>query len=74
MVARRTDGTEFPVEVTSANLEDGRTPYESAFEAAYADHRSGYTGDELLMLVVRDLTGHRSTPRPSWPASSGRPR
>lgn len=33
MVARRTDGTELLVEVTSANLEDGRTPYESAFEA-----------------------------------------
>ncbi|WP_241777762.1 PAS domain-containing protein, partial [Streptomyces sp. CT34] len=57
MVARRTDGSELLVEVTSANLEDGRTPYESAFEAAYADHRNGYTGDELLMLVVRDLTG-----------------
>ncbi|MER7400431.1 PAS domain-containing protein, partial [Streptomyces sp. NPDC000151] len=57
MVARRTDGTEMLVEVTSANLEDGRTPYESAFEAAYADHRSSYTGDELLMLVVRDLSG-----------------
>ncbi|MFB7636246.1 PAS domain-containing protein, partial [Streptomyces sp. NPDC056149] len=57
MVARRTDGVELLVEVTSANLEDGRTPYESAFEAAYADHRNGYTGDELLMLVVRDLTG-----------------
>ncbi|WP_420894880.1 PAS domain-containing protein [Streptomyces noursei] len=56
MIARRTDGNELLVEVTSANLEDGRTPYESAFEAAYADHR-GYTGDELLMLVVRDLTG-----------------
>ncbi|WP_346092602.1 PAS domain-containing protein, partial [Streptomyces olivaceiscleroticus] len=57
MVARRTDGTEMLVEVTSANLEDGRTPYESSFEAAYADHRTGYTGDELLMLVVRDLSG-----------------
>ncbi|MGP4000038.1 PAS domain-containing protein [Streptomyces sp. 8N706] len=50
MVARRTDGTEFPVEVTSANLEDGRTPYDDPYE-----HH--YTGDELLMLVVRDLTG-----------------
>ncbi|MGI5469913.1 PAS domain-containing protein [Streptomyces sp. CA-132043] len=57
MVARRTDGTEMLVEVTSANLEDGRTPYESSFEAAYADHRTSYTGDELLMLVVRDLSG-----------------
>ncbi|KUL47484.1 hypothetical protein ADL22_09965, partial [Streptomyces sp. NRRL F-4489] len=61
MVARRTDGTELAVEVTSANLEDGRTPYESAFEAAYADHRNGYTGDELLMLVVRDLSGTLDT-------------
>ncbi|MFG3254130.1 PAS domain-containing protein [Streptomyces sp. NPDC048172] len=64
MVARRTDGTEFPVEVTSANLEDGRTPYASAFEAAFADHggsSGGYTGDELLMLVVRDLTGTLDT-------------
>ncbi|GAA2429548.1 hybrid sensor histidine kinase/response regulator [Streptomyces macrosporus] len=57
MVARRTDGTQFMAEVTSANLEDGRTPYESSFEAAYADHGNSYTGDELLMLVVRDLTG-----------------
>ncbi|MEV7281910.1 PAS domain-containing protein [Streptomyces sp. NPDC093111] len=48
MVARRTDGSEFPVEVTSASLEDGREAYDSY---------SGYTGDELLMLVVRDLTG-----------------
>ncbi|WP_344569518.1 PAS domain-containing protein, partial [Streptomyces atrovirens] len=47
MVARRTDGTEFPVEVTSANLENGQQAYDS----------SGYTGDELLMLVVRDLSG-----------------
>lgn len=65
MVARRTDGTEFPVEVTSANLEDGRTPYASAIDAAFADHGTGhgpsYTGDELLMLVVRDLTGTLDT-------------
>ncbi|RFU82891.1 PAS domain-containing protein [Streptomyces triticagri] len=47
MTARRTDGSEFPVEVTSANLEDGRDAYES----------HGYSGDELLMLVVRDLSG-----------------
>ncbi|MGW5234447.1 PAS domain-containing protein [Streptomyces nodosus] len=47
MTARRTDGIEFPVEVTSANLEDGRQAYDG----------SGYTGDELLMLVVRDLSG-----------------
>ncbi|MDF3290837.1 response regulator [Streptomyces silvisoli] len=53
MVARRTDGSEFPVEVTSANVEDGRTPY--------ADPHHLYTGDELLMLVVRDLTGTLDT-------------
>ncbi|MER6688273.1 response regulator [Streptomyces minutiscleroticus] len=47
MIARRTDGSEFPVEVTSANLENG--------QQAYDGH--GYSGDELLMLVVRDLTG-----------------
>ncbi|MEV5374651.1 PAS domain-containing protein [Streptomyces nondiastaticus] len=52
MIARRTDGSQFPVEVTSANLEDGRTPY--------ADHQP-YTGDELLMIVVRDLTGTLDT-------------
>ncbi|WP_197363684.1 PAS domain-containing protein, partial [Streptomyces clavuligerus] len=52
MVARRTDGNEFPVEVTSAGLEDGRDAYAS---------RQGYTGDELLMLVVRDLSGTLDT-------------
>ncbi|WP_232792427.1 PAS domain-containing protein [Actinacidiphila yeochonensis] len=52
MTARRTDGTEFPVQVTSANLEDGRTPY-----ADYGDGVPHYTGNELLMLVVRDLSG-----------------
>ncbi|MER5357382.1 PAS domain-containing protein [Streptomyces sp. NPDC002785] len=53
MTARRTDGNEYPVEVTSASVEDG--------QAAYTDFQSGYsgsyTGDELLMLVVRDLSG-----------------
>ncbi|WP_442727226.1 PAS domain-containing protein [Streptomyces pseudogriseolus] len=47
MTARRTDGAEFPVEVTSANLENTQHTYDSY----------GYTGDELLMLVVRDLSG-----------------
>ncbi|WP_263168178.1 PAS domain-containing protein [Streptomyces sp. SCSIO ZS0520] len=47
MTARRTDGSEFPVEVTSANLENGQQAYDG-----YA-----YSGDELLMVVVRDLTG-----------------
>ncbi|MEV5382976.1 PAS domain-containing protein [Streptomyces sp. NPDC052721] len=47
MIARRTDGAEFPVEVTSANLENGQQAYDGY----------GYTGDELLMIVVRDLSG-----------------
>ncbi|MGW6819304.1 PAS domain-containing protein [Streptomyces sp. NPDC055005] len=47
MTARRTDGSEFPVEVTSAHL-DGRD--------AYREPAPSYTGDELLMLVVRDLS------------------
>ncbi|MFI6033887.1 PAS domain-containing protein [Streptomyces sp. NPDC051315] len=47
MIARRTDGSEFPVEVTSANLENGQQAYDSY----------GYASDELLMLVVRDLSG-----------------
>ena len=46
-VHRRRDGSEFPVEVTSANLETGQQAYDTY----------GYTGDELLMLVVRDLSG-----------------
>ncbi|WP_150130573.1 PAS domain-containing protein, partial [Streptomyces sp. 150FB] len=52
MIARRTDSSEFPAEVTSASLEDGRD--------AYNDIHS-YTGDELLMLVVRDLSGTMDT-------------
>lgn len=47
MIARRTDGTEFPVEVTSANLKNGQQAYDSY----------GPAPDELLMLVVRDLSG-----------------
>ncbi|MER5683382.1 PAS domain-containing protein [Streptomyces sp. NPDC002205] len=53
MTARRTDRTEYPVEVTSASLEDGQAAYND-FQAGYA---GSYTGDELLMLVVRDLSG-----------------
>ncbi|MGI5251436.1 PAS domain-containing protein [Actinacidiphila glaucinigra] len=52
MIARRTDGSEIPVEVTSANLDDARTPFAETYS---------YTGDELLMLVVRDLTGTLDT-------------
>ncbi|MFF9688059.1 PAS domain-containing protein [Streptomyces sp. NPDC014623] len=49
MTARRTDGTDYPVEVTSASLDSGH--------AGYNDIHSSYTGDELLMIVVRDLSG-----------------
>ncbi|MFF8837267.1 PAS domain-containing protein [Streptomyces sp. NPDC015130] len=52
MIARRTDGGEFPVEVTSAELGDGR-------EAC--DPYGGHTGDATLVLVVRDLTGTLDT-------------
>lgn len=53
MIARRTDGNEYPVEVTSASLEDGQAAYND-FQSTYS---GTYTGDELLMLVVRDLSG-----------------
>lgn len=56
MVARRTDGGEFPVEVTSANLEDGRDAYASP-STSYGVGGAHYSGDELLMIVVRDLSG-----------------
>ncbi|MEU5439013.1 PAS domain-containing protein [Streptomyces sp. NPDC020719] len=56
MVARRTDGSEFPVEVTSANLEDGRDAYASP-ASSYAGPSGHFSGDELLMIVVRDLSG-----------------
>lgn len=53
MTARRTDGNEYPVEVTSASLEDGQ----AAYNDVQAGYNGTYTGDELLMLVVRDLSG-----------------
>ncbi|MGQ4484742.1 PAS domain-containing protein [Streptomyces sp. SAS_281] len=53
MVARRTDGHEYPVEVTSASLEDGQ----AAYKDVQGSYGGSYTGDELLMLVVRDLSG-----------------
>ncbi|MGW2589043.1 PAS domain-containing protein [Streptomyces sp. NPDC001515] len=58
MTARRTDGHEYPVEVTSASLEDGQAAYNDV-QGAQGPYGGGgsYTGDELLMLVVRDLSG-----------------
>ncbi|MFI9627556.1 PAS domain-containing protein [Streptomyces sp. NPDC052042] len=53
MTARRTDGAEYPVEVTSAGLENGHAAYNDSTNG----YGGGYTGDELLMIVVRDLSG-----------------
>ncbi|MCE7080456.1 hybrid sensor histidine kinase/response regulator [Streptomyces sp. ST2-7A] len=58
MIARRTDGAELPVEVTSALLQAGQTPYVSAIDAAFGDD---HASEELLMLVVRDLSGTLDT-------------
>ncbi|MEV8114542.1 PAS domain-containing protein [Streptomyces xiamenensis] len=58
MVARRTDGVELPVEVTSAGLNNRHAHYASAVEAAFTDD---YSGEELLVLVVRDLSGTLDT-------------
>ncbi|WP_172382937.1 PAS domain-containing protein [Streptomyces sp. MNP-20] len=58
MIARRTDGYEFPVEVTSSSLEDSRNAYDERYgHGGY----SGYSGDEMLMIVVRDLSGALNT-------------
>ncbi|WP_087884870.1 PAS domain-containing protein [Streptomyces alboflavus] len=59
MIARRTDGNEFPVEVTSSNLEDSRHAYDDRFgsQGGYG----GYGSDEMLMIVVRDLSGALNT-------------
>ncbi|MFF3496491.1 PAS domain-containing protein [Streptomyces sp. NPDC002795] len=54
MTARRTDASEFPVEVTSANLADG---VRDAVDPYATGSGQSYSGSELLMLVVRDLSG-----------------
>lgn len=54
MTARRTDAVEFPVEVTSANLSDGAR---DAVDPYGSSGGQSYSGSELLMLVVRDLSG-----------------
>ncbi|WP_158679028.1 PAS domain-containing protein, partial [Streptomyces sp. SPB78] len=55
MIARRTDGGEFPVEVTSASINPAaQSP--GSYSGPYED-ASRYSGDELLMIVIRDLTG-----------------
>ncbi|GAA2314984.1 hypothetical protein GCM10010431_39640 [Streptomyces kunmingensis] len=57
MIARRTDGSEFPVEVTSANVADGARDVVDPYGAG----GGSYSGSELLMLVVRDLSGTLDT-------------
>ncbi|MFB7167722.1 PAS domain-containing protein [Streptomyces sp. NPDC056242] len=57
MMARRTDGSEFPVEVTSANLADGRDAVDGYGNSSYGSGSYGSGASELLMLVVRDLSG-----------------
>jgi PAS domain S-box-containing protein len=62
MTARRTDGSEFPVEVTSANLADGvRDAVDPYSSGTGLGSGNGYSGSELLMLVVRDLSGTLDT-------------
>ncbi|QDQ12430.1 PAS domain-containing protein [Streptomyces spectabilis] len=61
MIARRTDGYEFPVEVTSSSLEDSRNAYDERYgHSGYSGYGS-YSGDEMLMIVVRDLSGALNT-------------
>ncbi|AUG78377.1 hypothetical protein CFP65_3587 [Kitasatospora sp. MMS16-BH015] len=55
MTARRTDGSSFPVEVSGNDFTDDGA-------AAFGDRRYGFdpggsTGSDLLLLLVRDLTG-----------------
>ncbi|MCX3063203.1 PAS domain-containing sensor histidine kinase, partial [Streptomyces beihaiensis] len=61
MIARRTDGSEFAVEVTSANLADSARDAVDPYGTGGATMGGGYSGTELLMLVVRDLSGTLDT-------------
>ncbi|GGV40031.1 PAS domain-containing protein [Streptomyces spectabilis] len=61
MIARRTDGYEFPVEVTSSSLEDSRNAYDERYGHSGHSGYGGYSGDEMLMIVVRDLSGALNT-------------
>ncbi|AXI78737.1 response regulator [Peterkaempfera bronchialis] len=69
MTARRTDGTTFPVEVSSNDFEDEGSPYSPSPLTPYDPFRSssgwaapGYGGGsegsarELLLILVRDLS------------------
>lgn len=54
MTARRTDGTEWLAEVRTLHITDGRVFYEPSF-GGHAEGASSYVGNELLMVIARDL-------------------
>ena len=55
MTARRTDGETFPVEVSGNDFTDDGTGEDRGY-APYDPYREG-SGQDLLLLLVRDLTG-----------------
>ncbi|MFC5665960.1 PAS domain-containing protein, partial [Kitasatospora misakiensis] len=61
MTARRTDGTTFPVEVSGNDFDhDGSGEargYASSTLVPYDPYREGSRSSDLLLLLVRDLTG-----------------
>ncbi|GJF29133.1 hypothetical protein KNE206_18330 [Kitasatospora sp. NE20-6] len=56
MTARRTDGDTFPVEVSGNDFSDDGTGGEDRGYVPYDPYREG-SGQDLLLLLVRDLTG-----------------
>ncbi|GAA5004443.1 PAS domain-containing protein [Kitasatospora paranensis] len=56
MTARRTDGSTFPVEVSGNDFADDGASAEGRGYVPYDPYREG-GGQELLLLLVRDLTG-----------------
>ncbi|MFE2178776.1 PAS domain-containing protein, partial [Kitasatospora sp. NPDC059462] len=59
MTARRTDGTTFPVEVSGNDFDDDGSAAGSGYAppAPYDPYREGSRSSDLLLLLVRDLTG-----------------
>ncbi|MER6359263.1 PAS domain-containing protein [Kitasatospora sp. NPDC001527] len=59
MTARRTDGTTFPVEVSGNDFDDDGSGSGSGYAppAPYDPYREGSRSSDLLLLLVRDLTG-----------------
>ncbi|WP_405012485.1 PAS domain-containing protein [Kitasatospora sp. NBC_01539] len=56
MTARRTDGDTFPVEVSGNDFSDDGSGGEDRGYVPYDPYREG-SGQDLLLLLVRDLTG-----------------